>query len=116
MTQLTSRHLLRISIELHPILDLGPTPAGDRRGVPVSGGRFEGERLRGEVLPHGGSDLLLARGDGSFQQDVRLVLRTDDGELTLMTYRGVRHSAPDVAARIARGETVAQSDYYLRTA
>jgi hypothetical protein len=33
-----------------------------------------------------------------------------------MTYRGVRHASDDVNARIARGEAVSRSDYYLRTA
>lgn len=116
MKQLQSRHLLTLSIDLHPILDLGATPAGHRRIVPVSGGRFEGERLRGEILPHSGSDLLLARSDGAFQQDVRLPLRTDDGALILMTYRGIRHSSAEVAQRIARGENVPPESYYLRTA
>jgi Protein of unknown function (DUF3237) len=58
----------------------------------------------------------LVRADGSSQQDVRLLLRTDDGALVLMTYRGVRHASPEVTARIARGERVTASDYYLRTA
>lgn len=116
MKQLASRHLCTLTLELHPIYDLGPTPVGHRRIVPVSGGQFHGERLRGEILPHAGSDLLLARADGVFQQDVRLALQTDDGALILMTYRGVRHSSSEVADRIARGEAVASSDYYLRTA
>lgn len=116
MQALQSRHLFTISIELHPIYDLGLTPAGHRRIVPVSGGKFQGERLRGDILPHAGSDLLIARADGAFQQDVRLALQADDGALILMTYRGVRHSSPEVAARIARGESVPATDYYLRTA
>jgi hypothetical protein len=45
-----------------------------------------------------------------------LALRTDDGAVILMTYRGVRHGAPDVNARLARGESVGPSEYYLRTA
>src|SRR5262245_1376086 len=98
MKELKSRHLLDISIELHPILLLGKTPAGERRIIPVSGGSFTGERLKGEILPHAGSDLLLTRSDGSYQQDVRLSLRTDDDALILMTYRGIRHSSPAVAA------------------
>jgi hypothetical protein len=114
--ELKSRHLFDLSIDLHPIQTLGKTPAGERRIVPVSGGTFTGERLRGEILPHAGSDLLLTRADGSFQQDVRLVLRTDDDALILMTYRGVRHATPEVSARIAAGEVVTPSDYYLRTA
>lgn len=116
MRELHSRHLFDISIELHPIQTLGKTPAGERRIIPVSGGSFTGDRLQGEILPHAGSDLLLTRADGSYQQDVRLGLRTDDDALILMTYRGIRHSSPEVAARIASGESVDPSDYYLRTA
>jgi len=116
VTELRSRHLFNISIELHPIQILGKTPAGERRIIPVSGGSFTGERLQGEVLSHAGSDLLLTRTDGSYQQDVRLGLRTDDDALILMTYRGIRHSSPQVAARIASGEFVDSSEYYLRTA
>lgn len=116
MNELRSRHLFDISIELHPIQTLGATPLGERRVIPVSGGRFTGERLAGRVLPHAGSDLLLGRADGSFAQDVRLTLESDDGRLILMTYRGIRHSSPEVAARLARGETVPPTDYYLRIA
>jgi Protein of unknown function (DUF3237) len=103
-------------MKLAPALELGATPAGTRRVFTVSSGQFAGDRLRGEVLPQAGSDLLLARTDGTFQQDVRLNLRTDDGVLILMTYSGVRYASPEVNARIARDERVAPSDYYLRTA
>ena len=113
---LASRALFTIRITLHPAYDIGPTPLGARRIIPVSGGDFEGPRLRGIVLPHAGSDWLLARADGSFQQDARFALQTDDGAIIAMSYRGVRHAAPDVAARLARGETVDPSEYYLRTA
>jgi hypothetical protein len=82
----------------------------------VSGGDFKGDRLRGSVLPIIGSDLLLSRPDGSSQQDVRMLLRTDDGATILMTYRGVRHASTEVNERLARGEAVAPSEYYLRTA
>jgi hypothetical protein len=115
MTELKSRHLFTMTIKLHPIQELGDTPAGNRRVVPVSGGTFTGDRLHGEILPNAGSDLLLRRADGTFQQDVRMVLRADDGSLILMTYRGVRYASEEVSARIARGETVPPSDYYLRT-
>src|SRR5260370_37731789 len=116
MAELRSRNLFTITMKLPPTLELGDTPAGKRRVFTVSGGRFAGDRLRGEVLPEASSDLLLVRGDDSYQQDVRLILRTDDSALILMTYRGVRHASPEVGARIARGEEVAPSDYYLRTA
>ena len=116
MTELKSRRLFTITMKLPPTLELGDTPAGNRRVFTVSGGQFVGDRLQGEVLPQAGSDLLLVRTDGSSQQDVRLILRTADGVLILMTYRGVRHASPEVTARIARGERVGPSEYYLRTA
>jgi len=116
MTELKSRHLFTITMKLPPILELGDTPAGNRRVFSVSSGEFVGDRLRGEVLPQACSDLLFVRPDRPYQQDVRLILRTDDGALILMTYRGVRYASADVSARIARGERVASSDYYLRTA
>jgi hypothetical protein len=100
---LQSRPLLRLFIELHPTFDLGQTPLGGRQVFPVAGGHFEGERLSGKISPLIGSDLLLARADGTFQQDVRLLLIADDGSPILMTYRGVRRGSPGAA------------DYYLRT-
>src|SRR5215813_2711913 len=108
MKGLKSRDLLTITMKLAPPLELGDTPVGNRRVFTVSSGQFLGDRLRGDVLSEAGSDLLLVRGDGSSQQDVRLSLRTDDGALILMTYRGVRHASPEVSARIARGEPVAE--------
>jgi hypothetical protein len=45
-----------------------------------------------------------------------MLLQTDERDLILMTYRGVRHGSPEVNARFARGESVSGSEYYLRTA
>jgi Protein of unknown function (DUF3237) len=116
MTSLRTDLLFTLEISLHPVHDLGATPLGRRRIVPVSGGRFEGPRLRGEVLPDVGGDWLLQRADGTFQSEVRLALRTDDGALISLTYRGIRHAAPAVSERLARGEEVGPTEYYLRTA
>ena len=113
---LESRPLFTLRVDLHPGQLLGPTPLGGRRIVPISGGEFAGDRLRGKVLPLAGADWLLERSDGSLQQDVRLTLQTDDDALVLMSYRGVRHASPEVSARMARGEDVPPTDYYLRTA
>lgn len=117
MPALSSRPLFRLALDLGPSIDAGATPFGTRRIFPVAGGRFEGERLRGGVLPETSGDWLLLRQDGAFQQDVRLLLKTDDEALIFMTYRGVRRPASDeVNARLARGEPVERADYYLRIA
>jgi len=116
MTKLQSRHLFTITMTLPPTIEVGETPAGRRRVFAVSGGRFEGDRLKGDVLSHGASDLLLVGTDGASRPKAGVVLRTDDGALILMTYRGVRHASSDVQARIDAGERVSASEYYLRTA
>jgi hypothetical protein len=116
MKELQSNHLFTLTIKLQPTIELGDTPAGKRRIFAVTGGEFEGDKIRGTVMPIIGSDLLLVRADGSAQQDVRMLLKTDDGAMVLMTYRGVRHASDEVNARIARGEAVNGAEYYLRTA
>lgn len=108
-------HLFTARFEVTPARSLGATPFGERRIVQITGGTFEGPRLRGIVLPEGG-DWLLFRHDGILQLDVRATLQTDDGHLIYMTYRGVRHGPADVIARLNRGEPVDPDEYYFRTA
>jgi hypothetical protein len=115
MSELHSRPLFKITMTLHPFQELGTTPLGVRRIVPVAGGTFEGERVRGTVLAQASGDWLLMRADGAYQLDVRITLQTDDGALILMTYRGIRHASADVSARLANGERVNPDEYYLRT-
>jgi len=116
MKELKSHRLFTLTIKLQPTIELGDTPAGKRRVFVVAGGEFEGDRIHGTIMPVIGSDLLLVRADGSAQQDVRMLLKTDDGAIVLMTYRGVRHASDEVNARIERGEPVSGAEYYLRTA
>jgi hypothetical protein len=95
--------------------DLGETPLGHRRIVRVTGGTFEGPRLRGTVLP-GGGDWLVERRDGVRALDVRITLRTDDDALIFAHYPGLFHAGPGVMDRLLRGEAVDPSEYYFRTA
>ena len=95
------------------VISIGATPGAFRRLGVVSGGTFEGDRLSGEVLD-GGNDWLDLRDDRSTTLDVRLALKTNDGALISMTYRGVRHGPADVLARIDKGEAVDPQSYYFR--
>jgi hypothetical protein len=92
-----------MSADLAEAQDVGATPQGNRRIYYVTGGTFEGPKLKGEVLP-GGGDWALVRPDGAVQLDVRATLRTEDGELIYTTYRGIIRGAPD------------SPDFYFRTA
>ncbi len=106
--------LFGMSLEVEDPDRIGETYAGTRRVVGVSGGAFEGPRLKGQVLS-GGSDWIVVRRDGVLIQDVRIVLQTDDGQNILMSYRGMRHGPEDVIERVNAGEDPDPSEYYFRT-
>lgn len=112
---LESELLAVFDILVEKPLVLDDTPAGRRLIVNVTGGAFEGPKFRGEILP-GGGDWLVLRQDGSLQLDVRATLRTHDGALVYMVYRGVRHGPPEVIERLNAGEEVDPSSYYFRIA
>jgi hypothetical protein len=114
MAEIRTRHLFTLRLRVSGMQAIGVTPIGDRRIGLVEGGTFQGERLRGTVLP-GGADWIIARPDGVMALDVRLALQTEDGALIGLTYRGLRHGPKDVMDRMARGEAVDPSRYYFRT-
>jgi hypothetical protein len=113
LTTLSCLPLFVFQIEVKPPSIIGATPGHDRRVGEITGGRFEGERLRGTILS-GGSDWQSLRADGATTLNVRLIMQTDDGALIGMTYLGVRHGPKEVLDRIARGEKVDPSEYYMR--
>jgi len=84
-----SRPLLILRLKTAPTQDLGAGPRGRRVTFPIIGGSFEGDRLRGKVLP-GGSDWTVKRSDGIIELDLRITLETDDGALIHMTFEGIR--------------------------
>ena len=95
-----------------PTQDVGAGPHGARVTVPIRGGSFEGDRLRGKVLP-GGDDWTIRRADGVIELDLRITLETDDGALIHMTFEGIRDDgapavrtfAPSRASRPAKEST-----------
>ena len=70
--------LYRSVVSLGPAIQVGETGLGMRRIIPITGGTFEGERMRGEILPMGW-DWQLDRDDGCTQIIADYFLRTDDG-------------------------------------
>lgn len=93
---------------------LRETPIGNRRIIRVTGGRLIGNKLTAEVVP-GGDDWITVREDGTIIQDVRILLKTDDNALILMTYRGIRTGPKEVLERLDKGEEVDEDEYYFRT-
>lgn len=112
---MNTRPLMTLQVSVATPQNVGAVPHGARRIAPISGGVFEGSRLRGTVLPGGSADWLLLRADDVLEMDLRVTLRTDDGALISMRSFGMRHGPPDVIAAIGRGEPVDPAAYYFRT-
>jgi Protein of unknown function (DUF3237) len=108
------RHVFDIEAEVGPMRDLGAMPHGRRRIVPILGGSVKGPRLQAEVLP-GGADWQYVRGDGIVGLVARYSIRTRDGAEIAVVNRGLRRAAPEVMARMARGEAVDPALVYCRT-
>jgi hypothetical protein len=106
--------LLKAEIRLGPARELGRTPLGQRRIIPITGGSFSGLRLSGAVLP-GGADWQVVRHDDVADLDARYTLETTDGALIYVRNHGYRHGPEDIMRRLAGGEEVDAALYYMRT-
>lgn len=112
LASIVTRPLFAMRLEVGAVHRIGLDDAPRQVGV-ITGGRFEGERMRGEVLA-GGADWQTILGDGTVLLDCRILLRTHDGARIEMSYRGVRAGPPEVLARLGRGEDVDPAEYYFR--
>jgi hypothetical protein len=85
---LRSEFLMDMILETQPAVSLGP-----RTVVAVTGGTFEGPKLRGKVVSPG-ADWPLVVNPNLRILDVRTLLITDDEQRIYMTYRGVIYTPP----------------------
>jgi hypothetical protein len=95
-------------------LDLGVTRQGHRRIIPILGGEFEGDRIRGRVL-EGGADWQILHTDGAADLEARYTLQADDGALIYVNNRGMRRGDPELLRRLNSGQPVDVDQIYFRT-
>jgi hypothetical protein len=83
-------------------MEVGTTPYGVRRRIPITGGEFRGPRISGAVLA-GGADWQLQRGDNYVVLEADYMLRADDGTLIHVHNVGLSNSrVPGAAKRTIR--------------
>jgi hypothetical protein len=109
---LRTKPLFVLREQVPPLLIVGQTPNAFRRIGVIQGGTFEGDRLSGEVVS--GNDWQAVRTDSCIKLDVRLVLRTTDGALIVMTYQCLRAGPPNIIEKLDKGEAVDPTNYYFR--
>jgi hypothetical protein len=86
---------------------------GDRRIIPITGGRLRGPLLNGEIM-NNGADWQVITGDGATIVDTRYLLRMDDSSLVYLRTYGFRYGPADVLAQLAAGDNVDPERYYFR--
>lgn len=107
--------LLYVSyFNIEAALDIGTIQYGIRRIIPITGGRFEGQKLSGEVLP-GGADWQILRKDGVLEVEARYVFKTDDGALIYVRNEGILRASMEVLGKFLSGEYPPPENYYFRT-
>jgi len=110
----TLDHVCDLDVTLDPIREMGRGRAGQRRIVPITGGTVTGPRLNGRIL-NLGADWQTVQDDGLAELDTRYAMETDDGATIEIINYGLRHGPAEVMARVAAGEAVDPSAYYMRT-
>jgi hypothetical protein len=90
VTRVTSEHLFTIDALLGPVVDVGQTPTGHRRVIPILGGVVSGG-LEGTLLP-GGADWNLERPDGSVELWARYEIRLSTGAVVSVTNSAVHEA------------------------
>ena len=100
--------------QVAPPIDLGESPVGRRRVIPILGGQVTGAKLNGTVLP-GANDYQIVRRDNVLELEARYIIETHDGAQIFVINNGIRVADADVLARQNRGEMVDPSLVYFRT-
>lgn len=78
-------------VSLESTMEVGRTPLGTRRRVPIIGGSFAGPRIKGKVLA-GGADWQLQRADNWTVIEADYMMQADDGALIHVRNVGLTNS------------------------
>ncbi|WP_433028331.1 muconolactone Delta-isomerase family protein [Actinomycetospora sp. CA-053990] len=108
--------VFRLDADLAAPRDVGPLPAGRRRIVALTTGRFSGPAATGTLVPGSSADRQTVLDDGTALGDISYTLATDDGALLDVRSHSIRHGSPAVLARLADGKAVDPDEYVFRAA
>lgn len=76
--QLEADLVLELDVEVGEVQEVGKTPEGFLRLIPITGGTFKGTNIKGKVIS-GGYDWNMALNDNMAHVFAKYALQTDDG-------------------------------------
>lgn len=107
-------HICDVAVVVAKPFEIGDVGTGERRIIDIQGGVLKGPRFNGKVLP-GGADFQIIRPNGFTILEARYAIQAEDGALVYVENNGVRFGAPDVMAKIKRGEPVDPAQVYFKS-
>ncbi|WP_391557143.1 DUF3237 domain-containing protein [Robertmurraya sp.] len=105
---------MELVVHCGPDLEIGETHGGIRRVVPITGGTFEGPKVKGVVLP-GGADWNLTRPDGTGSVWARYTIQADDGTLISIINQGKSYIRSAEELNEQKSEFDFERDVYMYT-
>ena len=102
-----------LAVQVGVPIEVGAVGHGTRRVIPILGGTCVGRDWSARILA-GGADFQLIVSDRMARLEARYVLETDAGDLIYVQNDAVRTAAPEVMARLVRGEPVDPAEVYFR--
>lgn len=102
-----------LAVQVGAPIEVGRTPRGLRRMIPITGGQARGDGWTARVLP-GGADYQLVVSDTTAELEAHYVLETDGGDRIYVRNRAIRSAPADVTAKLLRGEPVDPALVYFR--
>jgi len=90
-------YVMQLYVTLEPQYTVGEVPHGKRVVIPITGGIFEGPKLKGTIIP-GGADYQYQKTDGkSLRTELEAIysIKTDDGVYIHVRNCGILHANAD---------------------
>ena len=107
-------HVCDLAVTIAAPIDVGLTPAGLRRMIPITGGTVTGPRLNGKVMAGGADFQLILHGGTQAHLDARYVIELDDGSRVFVQNTALRVASLENSQRIMNGQPVDPSAVYFR--
>jgi hypothetical protein len=98
---------------LGPPVEIGSTPTGESRVIPILSGPIEGPSICGKLFASG-FDWQTTRPDGVTTIDAQYGLKTSDGTIIRVRNRGLRRAAQEGSSSAAQGGDASPIAQYFR--
>lgn len=108
-------HFADLAVQVGAPIEVGVTPGGRRRMIPITGGEARGAGWSARVLP-GGADYQIVVSPTRAELEAHYVLETDAGDRIYVRNRAIRVAAAETTAALLRGEAVDPALVYFRCA